>query len=184
MRIKSLGKVKQIMGFKKAAHQIDVGVLPHVSFYYERIRQLPIISFANVGAVPENNGIGVLTEYIKKLCGYGWANGIEGLHYYSGSRWSYPFHVHVHFDKFLEKRRYNAQLPDVKSAKRYEFTLYDPLEGLPILSFTEELKQWNSRISPSKLMLVGDKIKQYENHVMSKCRHSANVLRQSLINAK
>ena len=173
-------RLKQVMGLKKGKHQVDVGILPHISFHYEQIGKLPIISFANVGYRPQKNGIGVLTDYIKKLCGFGWRNGIEGLHYYQGSRWSYHFHVHVHYDEFLDKRRFGANLPKVTKASHYSFTLFDPLDGLPILSFTETLRSWNSRMSKNRVVQIGLTIQKYENKVMSKCCALASVERKNL----
>lgn len=163
-----------VMGLKKKKWQIDSGILPHVSFYYQRLGELPVISFANVGYTPQKNGIGLLTSKIKHLCGYGWANGIEGVHYYDGSRWSYPFHVHVFFDRFLDKRRCGAQLPDVKSATKYEFALYAPLNGLPILSFEDRLKSWNARMTKERIEQVGAIIHKYESEVMKECMAVVN----------
>jgi hypothetical protein len=174
MKIFKHKDIKPVLGLKKTGYNVDCGVLPHVSFYYRKIAELPIITFANVGYTPAENGLGHLTTVIKRLCGYGWANGIEGLHYYDGSSHSYPFHVHVFFKDFSVKRICGAQVPIVKSAFKYEFTLYSPITSLPIFSFSENLQSWNSRMSPEANNRVGEVIYRYEGAVMGKCRTFAN----------
>ncbi len=174
MKITNYKNITPVLGLKKIGYQVDCGVLPHVSLYYRRIAALPIITFANLGSTPAENGLGKLTTIIKRLCGYGWANGIEGLHYYDGSNHSYPFHVQVFFREYSDKRICGAPVPIAKSAYKYEFTLYSPLNSLPMFSFTENLHSWNSRMSPEANKRLGETIKAYEGAVMTKCRTIAS----------
>ena len=161
-----------------------MGIIPRVSFYYRRLSELPIITFANVGSTPAENGLSKLVNTIKASCGYGWANGIEAIHYYNGTYTPYPFHVQVFFNKMTDKRVCGAYLPDVKTAHGYEFTLYDPLNHLPILTFSDTLKSWNSRMKNDKIELIRKSLYDYEENVMSRCRNIAHTFKQETMSTE
>lgn len=150
-----------------------------VGIFPEKLLEKPAISWANVGCVPNENFLGRITSTIKKMVGWGWANTIEGIMFYNGSRYIYPFHVSIEFGKMSGKRsKNNRTLPDISSAKRYSFEIFDPLNGMQLFHSSGELKKWNARIHPKDIDAAKKAIRLFEGVVMSQAKTAAEEYRK------
>lgn len=168
-----------VAGLKKCDYNAQVGINPMIGIFPEKLLEKPAISWANVGRVPNENFLSRITSAIKGMVGWRWANTIEGIMFYKGSRYIYPFHVAIEWGKMSGKRnKYNGYLPDVSSAKRYSFEVFDPLNGMQLFHASGELKKWNARINPKDIEAAKKAIRLFEGVVMSQAKTAAEDYRK------
>lgn len=143
---------------------VQTGIHPDLSIRVKSLLDKPAICWANVGFVPKDAAFNRLKTEIKNLCGFGWANNIDSLHYYEGAdcMYRFPFSVQIFF-----KESKNGNIAISKSAYKYEITVYDPVERTLLISRNGELSNWNSKINKLHIDTISNTMKLFVDKVLN-----------------
>lgn len=147
---------------------VATGLNPDISVYYRSLLDKPAICWGNVGLYPKNAQFAKLKREIKDLCGFGWGNNIESLHFYDGAHTFYRFGFHVQL--FFKEQKFVPKVGNVpisKTAYKYEIDLFNPIDRTAILHQSGELAKWNSRFDPKHIERIGDTMKKFIDTILN-----------------
>jgi hypothetical protein len=159
-------KKKPLYTFKR--HHCN-GIQPWLAISSSVLDQIPVISLCTWH---KNSFIQRLSNKVRELTGYHYANPIHGLYYYDGSRYVYPVQIQLEYKDF--RNFYAPGKPDRnhKNVKGYLLSLFDPITGHSIFEAGENLKHWNGKMSKEMKQKIQAAMMKFHEDYLTPCAQS------------